>query len=232
MIGYRKNGALRIKRTVAVILTFSLLVCSAGIYLDFKLRTVVLNFAKSSIKTIIINCANQGADKVLRELDVTYDSLAVISRNAEGLATSVEIDSVAANKFKAEVTSAIAKELAKHERVNFKIPITAAFGWYRSSFNFPKFSYTVYVTTTVGSNFKSEFKSAGINQVLHQILMTVSLEADVAMLRDNTNLTTVTEFIVAQTVIVGAVPEAFTSVGHATDEIMEDIFDFGASVSK
>lgn len=231
MISIRKNRYLRVKRTIACFLVFSLIVCSAGIYLDYHLRTVVLKFAKSAAKTVIINCANKAADDVLAELNITYDSLAKISRNSEGLATSVEIDSVAANKFKAEITNAIAKELAKHETVQFTIPVTAAFGWYRSSFQFPKFSYTVHITTTVGSNFKSNFQSAGINQVLHQILMTITLESGVAMTNKDTELSTVTEFIVAQTVIVGAVPDAFTSVGHATDEVMEDIFDFGASAS-
>ena len=95
----------------------------------------------------------------------------------------------------------------------------------------PKLSYTIHITTTVASNFKSNFLRAGINQVLHQIILTVSLECDLGMTDSETEQIITTDFIIAQTVIVGAVPDAFTSVVHATDEMMEDIFDFGAQVS-
>lgn len=230
MISFRKNTRLRITRTIIFLLVILLTVSSAWIYLDFRLRSVAVAFAKSAAKTAVIDCANRASAAVLEELDISYDSLAIVSRNSEGLATSVEIDSVAANRLKSYISDAIGKEMAKCEKVNFSVPLSAAFGMYFTSAQWPKLKYSVHITTTVASNFKSSFQSAGINQVLHQILMTVDLESDLAMLEGNTEQVATTEFIVAQTVIVGAVPEAFTSVGHATDEVMEDIFDFGASV--
>lgn len=232
MIYQRKNIKLRVNRTIIFILVVSLIVSAFTLFLDFRLRTVVKNFAKSAVKTVITNCANRASMRALDELMVSYDTLARISRNESGLATSVEIDSVVANKVKSHISDEIAKDLASYETVNFSVPIFAAFGLYYTSLQWPRLKYTVHITTTVVSNFKSNFQSAGINQVLHQILMTVNLESNIAVLGGNTEQIATTEFIIAQTVIVGAVPDAFTSVGHATDEIMEDIFDFGAGVSK
>ena len=228
MIEIRNNKALRVRRFVALLLFLTVFLSAFAIYTDFRLRAVVLNFAKSAAKTVIINCANKGAEKVLKELDVSYDEIAVVSRNEQGLATSVEIDAVAANRFKAQISDAIAEEMAKHEEVEFRVPVTAAYGWYITSFQVPKLNYSVQLTTTVGSNLKSNFLTAGINQVLHQIILTINLESGLAMPNQETEVNTFTEYIIAQTVIVGAVPDAFTSVGHATDEVMEDIFDFGA----
>ncbi|MBO5853000.1 MAG: sporulation protein YunB [Clostridia bacterium] len=205
------------------------MLASFTVYLDYRLRTVVKAFAKSAVKTVVTDCANRASYKVLNELEVDYSSLAKISRNEEGLATTVEIDSSTANKVKSYISNEISNMLASYEDVTFSVPLFAAFGIYYTTLKWPKLDYTVHITTTVVSNFKSNFQSAGINQVLHQILLEVGLESDVAVLGGNTEQFTTTSFIVAETVIVGAVPDAFTSVGHATDEIMEDIFDFGAS---
>jgi sporulation protein YunB len=209
-----------------------MLLLTVTLFFDYRLRHIVKTFAKSSVKTMVIDCANKASYRVLSDLQISYDDLAVISRNTEGLATSVEINSVEANRLKSIICDEISKELAKREEVTFSVPLSAAFGMYFTSMKWPKLKYTVHITTTVASNFKSNFQSAGINQVLHQILMTVNLECDLGMLETDTEQITTTDFIIAQTVIVGAVPDAFTSVGHATDEMMEDIFDFGAGVSK
>ena len=229
MIHKRRNVRIRLSRTIIFVLVISLMLASFTVYLDYRLRTVVKAFAKSAVKTVVTDCANRASYKVLNELEVDYSSLAKISRNEEGLATTVEIDSSTANKVKSYISNEISNMLASYEDVTFSVPLFAAFGIYYTTLKWPKLDYTVHITTTVVSNFKSNFQSAGINQVLHQILLEVGLESDVAVLGGNTEQFTTTSFIVAETVIVGAVPDAFTSVGHATDEIMEDIFDFGAS---
>ncbi len=232
MIEVRKNTRLRVIRIVAFIMSLVMALLAVTLFFDYRLRQVVKAFAKSTVKTVVIDCANQASHRVLSDLEISYSDLAIISRNAEGLATSVEINSVEANRIKSIISDEISKELAKREEITVSVPLFAAFGVYFTSAKWPKLKYTVHITTTVFSNFKSNFQTAGINQVLHQILMTVNLECDLGMLESDTEQKASTDFIIAQTVIVGAVPDAFTSVGHATDEMMEDIFDFGAGVSK
>ena len=231
MIHFRSNIKLRFNRALVFVIIISVILSSAAVYVDIRLREVAKNFAKSAVKTALINATNSACERVMRDTDITYDQLAVISRNEQGLATSVEINTISANYLKSLLTNAIAKELASIPSVSFSIPIGTAFGIHYSYFDIPKINYTVHITTTVGSDFESAFYSAGINQVLHQILLTVNMESDLAMKRSNTETLTSIRFLVAQTVIVGAVPDAFTEVGSATDEVMEDIFDFGAGVT-
>ena len=47
---------------------------------------------------------------------------------------------------------------------------------------------------------------------------------------DNTQ-TVSTKYIVSETVIVGDVPEAFTNINGADDEITDDIVDHGAKIN-
>ena len=229
MITFRKNTRLRLVRSLVFILILAVLCSAFWVFADFRLRAVAQNFAKSAVKTLVLDSANAAMLSAVQELNVAYDDIAKISRNEQGLATSVEIDSVAANKMKAYICNAVSKELSSRQDVSFKVPLSAAFGLYYSSLAYPRLSYTVGITTTVYANFDSVFVGAGINQVLHQIVLNLSLESDLAMKGAKTEQIITTNYIVAQTVIVGTVPDAFTSVGHATDEVMEDIFDFGAT---
>ena len=228
MVSFRSNKRLRLKRALVMILLIAAIASTFMVFVDLRLRELVKAFAKSEIKTALINATNRSCERILSDNAVSYDDLAVISRDESGLATSVEIDTVSANLLKATLTNEIAKELALISTRTISVPLCAAFGIYYTSFKTPTISYTVHITTTVTSDFKSNFYSAGINQVLHQIVLNVGLESDIAMLSEKTENSFSTNFLIAQTVIVGAVPEAFTEVKNATDEVMEDIFDFGA----
>lgn len=231
MIYYRRNIKARIKGIIALILIAALILLSGYIYIELKLKAVVKTYALSEAKTMLINSANRATAEVLKELNITYETLVTINRKENGEVNSVQINTVEANKLKTEITNRIATELKNHEKVIFSVPIFAAFGLYYTAFYNPRFSYEVGVTTTVGSNFSGAFKTAGINQVLHQILLDIKLESDLAMTKETTSLNTITSFLVAETVITGVVPDAFTSVVGAQDETIEDIFDHGATIN-
>ena len=231
MIYYRKNIKLKIKRIIAFFLATTFLLLTGYIYIEYRLKAVVRTFAMSEAKTMLINATNRAAAKVLDELEITYEDLVNINRKENGEVNSLEINTVEANKIKTEITNGIAKELRNHEKVKFQVPVFAAFGYYYTAFYNPRFSYEAGVTTTVGSDFSGSFQTAGINQVLHQILLEIKLESDLAMPKTNTSLITDTSFLVAETVITGVVPDAFTSVTGAQDETIEDIFDHGATIN-
>ena len=231
MIYRRKNIFARIKGIVALCLVAALLLLSGYVYLEYKLKAVVRTFAMSEAKTMLINAANKAAQEVLEETKITYDQLVIIDRKESGEVNSVSINTSLANELKVKINNRIAEKLRKHEKVKFSVPIFAAFGFYYTAFYNPRFTYEVGVTTTVGSDFSGAFESAGINQVLHQILLDIKLESDLAMPKTNTTLNTITSFLVAETVITGVVPDAFTSVIGAEDETIEDIFDHGATIN-
>ncbi len=231
MIYYRPNIASKVKGALALILVATLLILTGYIYIETRLKSVVRTYALSESKTMLINAANRAAEEVLNELKITYESIVSINRKDSGEVNSVQINTIEANHLKTAINNRIAKKLSEQSKVKFSVPIFAAFGFYYTAFFNPRFSYEVGVTTTVGSNFSGVFRSAGINQVLHQILLDIKLESDLAMTNTTTSLNTITSFLVAETVIAGVVPDAFTSVIGANDEIVEDIFDHGATIN-
>ena len=57
------------------------------------------------------------------------------------------------------------------------------------------------------------FTQAGINQTLHQLTMSVLVDVSVLVLGETASFTVTSEVVVAETVIVGDVPDTFFQAG-------------------
>ena len=63
------------------------------------------------------------------------------------------------------------------------------------------------------ASFVSHFSQAGINQTLHQLTMEVSVDVAVLVLAKTESFPVTSQVVVAETVIVGAVPQTFLQTG-------------------
>ena len=61
--------------------------------------------------------------------------------------------------------------------------------------------------------FNSSFTQAGINQTLHQLSMSVLVDVSVLVLGEAASFTVTSEVVVAETIIVGDVPDTFFQTG-------------------
>ena len=63
------------------------------------------------------------------------------------------------------------------------------------------------------ASFTSNFTEAGINQTLQQLLMNVSVDVTVLVLGRTESFTVTSQVVVAETIIVGQVPDTFFQSG-------------------
>ena len=63
------------------------------------------------------------------------------------------------------------------------------------------------------ASFSSRFTEAGINQTLQQLIMEVSVDVTVLVLGKTDSFTVTSQVVVAETVIVGQVPNTFLQTG-------------------
>ncbi len=61
-----------------------------------------------------------------------------------------------------------------------------------------------------GAQFESHFSQAGINQTLHQLHMVIQVEGTVLVLGQTVSFSVSSDVMVAETVIVGDVPNSFS----------------------
>ncbi|MBO7218047.1 MAG: hypothetical protein J6V50_05035 [Clostridia bacterium] len=224
----RSNKKLRITRLLAFLIACVILLGSVSIYIEFRLRDVAVTFARNAVSSALSSAINIAALRLIKENGLTYEKVASLGRDSEGRVTSAEIDTNEINSFKASLAEEVQKELARQNEITVKVPLLAAFGIYYTYLSYPKISYTLGTATIVSSNYKSEFYDAGINQVLHRISVVITTAGNLALPGHDEKIEEITDFTVAETVIVGAVPEAFTNIDYANEDVVDDVFDYGA----
>ena len=67
------------------------------------------------------------------------------------------------------------------------------------------------------SSFESEFRSAGINQTLHRIKLCLTATVRVILPGHSQSLIVSAEAPIAENIIVGDVPQAYTNVANEED---------------
>jgi len=193
---------------------------------------VIINYAESQATSIVFNIANDEIEKEMARQGVTYNDIVKLSKNSENNISALEIDAVKINQMKSRISSQISKEIGKYEEYNISVPIGTLTGnEYLLGFG-PKIKFRMKITSSVFTGFESNFYSAGINQVLHQVVIKVKIKGNLVLPWNTKGFETNTDVIAAQTVLVGVVPDAFTNVIEADGgEIASEIFDYGAELN-
>ena len=74
----------------------------------------------------------------------------------------------------------------------------------------------------------SRFESCGINQTRHQILLSVEVQAGAILSQYRVDVEVPTEYVLAETVLVGSVPDSYTHVLTDDQELLGEINDYKA----
>jgi sporulation protein YunB len=222
----RRKNSLKVK-IIAILLCITVLLSVCY----FKMQPVIMRFAVSTAETIMLNSANEAVIKILEENNVTYSDIARLSLNDNGYVSSLEIDVYEINNLKSRISNETARIIEEKEYFEVSIPIGTFLGnTYTAGFG-PKVKFKMQLTTTAIVDFSHEFRSAGINQVLHIINVDMNIGGSLIIAGFNRGINVKTSAIAAQTVIVGATPDAFTNVIESEkDNTGGLINDYGAII--
>lgn len=195
----------------------------------YKMLPVIKRYAESVAETVMLNSANEAVIAVLKDEDITYDEIAKLSRAEDGTVQSLEIDVYKINNLKSRISNEISRIIGGREEYKVSIPVGSFFDTPYTSGIGPKVPFKMQMTTTAFVDFTHEFRSAGINQVLHLIHIKINIRGSFVTAWYTGSITTQTTAIAAQTVIVGATPDAFTNVIEDVDDNTAGLInDYGA----
>ena len=218
------------KKAVMRLCCFALcLICFFCFYFQ-RIRPLVIRCAVSYAESMFLRSADRAVVQILSEENIGYADIVRLSRNADGAVTSVETDIVKIDTLKCRISDALSQMIAGQEYYEVAIPLGALFsktlidGWG------PKIRFKMQLTATARVNFSHEFKSEGINQVLHLVMVDMDVSGSLVVLGHNRGLDASTSVFAAQTLIVGNVPGAFTEVNQGmTQDTAGTINDYGAN---
>ncbi len=223
-----KRRRFRKKRgiVITVVLIFCLILSSLTY---FWMHPVIMRYAVSVAETTMLNAANEAIVNILDENNISYDDIVNLSNNDDGYVTSLEIDIYSVNNLKSKISSKTASNVEANEFYEVSIPIGTFLGnTYTAGFG-PKIKFKMQLTSTAFVDFSHEFKAAGINQVLHIIIVNIDIRGSLVIAGYNKGINAKTSAIAAQTVIVGKTPDAFTNVIESENDNTGGLInDYGA----
>ncbi len=222
----RKN-----KIRFVVLLLVLLIMMYCVMQCDSRLRVLVNNYAHSKAKILSNSVINDSVYQFLNQNKIKYNEIVLINNDGEGNVTSVEFDTVLLTKIKSGVISEIQSNINKTKSTVMNIPVGTLSGNQFLNNRGPRIRIELDISSAVYSKISSKFISAGINQTLHQITLSISTDIFFIMPWYRSSGGYQTEFIIAETIIVGKVPDAYTNViEYPGSNVAGELFDYSAEV--
>lgn len=177
------------------------------------LSTVIVDLAVSEAYDNITYTVNEVlAEEVIAET-IDYNDMVSLLTDNNGNITALVTNMANVNYLQAKITNAIVKKFAESDVTKVEIPLGSLFGNAFLSGHGPRISANILSVTNVNTTFRNEFSDAGINQTRHRIMMDVDVTLGILLAGYQNRWDTVTtEITVAETVIVGSVPNTYANL--------------------
>lgn len=167
-------------------------------------------YAENKIKGDVTNKINANIADYLYRNDVHYSDIAKINYSSTGSIVSITIDSVYLNIIATELSQIIYNNIEIGEN-EYGIPLGNISGSKFLSGRGPKINVRISHVGSVVHSINSELISGGINQTLHRINIVFDVVISCLAPFNETKSTIRTQIAVAESIIVGEVPEVLLS---------------------
>lgn len=201
----------RKKLFICIILVF-IPVALLAVFIGFEIRItpVITAMAESRARNIATETVNDAVKKVLCDGNFGYENLVDVTRDEKGEITSVTVDSVGTNSLCSAIRGEIVDSLSALGEKQVSIPIGTLTGIDILTGRGPRLNVTIALSGSATTSITNEFQTAGINQTRHQMIMNISTKIFIIMQSGNISTDIDNSIVVAETVIVGSVPEIYS----------------------
>ena len=194
-----------------------------------NLRTAVVSMAEHRTRLMAEAAMNDGIETILADLEDV--PLVEVVRNGEGEVRAVEVRMQAVNRVKIRVTRQILQNLRMAGTIGrLKIPLGSLLGGGLLAGKGPGLTYRFLPEGSVSTRILSRFEACGVNQTRHQLLLSVEIRGCAILAWYPVEVEVPTEYVLAETVVVGGIPESYTQVLTGDSELVRDINDYRAEI--
>ena len=201
--GLRRIGFIVLLLLIILVVIFALL--------RNRYRLTIRDLAEISVKNATSDLANDAIAKQIENGSIQYDRMVYFEKDLNGRITALKIGEV--NHLKTDILNIINGKILALDAADIGIPIGSLFLPELFSGKGPAIPVHILAIRNSDAAFTSHFAQAGINQTLHQLIMEVNVDAAVLVLGQTSTFSISSQVVVAETVIVGQVPNTFIQAG-------------------
>ncbi len=193
-------------------------------------RPIVKQMASYTAEQLTAKAISDGVIEVLAKTDIKYEDIVEITKNTDGELTSLSVNLFKINKLKSEVTLKITEMINEYDKIELSVPFgsviaTAARMELFSGIG-PMIPVEIMPQGSVFTDFDNTFTATGINQTKHTV--SLKIKAKISMITPE-NITSATETVslipIAESIIVGKIPDTYTVLETSPEILREDILN-------
>ena len=203
----------KIRHFLYFLLLFLIVSVILLILFRFRYREIIRELAETQVKNTTSDLTNDAIAKQIAEGVIQYDRIVFFEKDIDGRITALKTNMSEINRLKTDILNIINDEILALDTSDIGIPLGNFLIPEILSGKGPVIPVHVLSIRNSDANFASSFVQAGINQTLHQLTMTVSVDVAILVLGQTDSFTITSEVVVAETVIVGNVPNTFLQTG-------------------
>ncbi len=210
MLYYKRRKSRPVVKIIRrIILSVLLSVLTVIVYCEIHLMDFRPEYIRTQAEILSVNSVCDAANSTIEKLNYNYDDIAKIVYSDSGIVQAIETDSMKINRIKSEITRSVQNEIAKVYDNDVDIPIGAFTNITVLSNWGPCINMNFNLTGSFSSEIVSTFEQAGINQTIHHIRLMLTSKIMTTSLDYSGNITFTTDFEIAQSIIVGQIPNYY-----------------------
>lgn len=178
-----------------------------------KYHAAIRTLAQTQVMNSTSDLINDAIDRQIDNGNIHYDRIVYFEKDLNGRITALKTNMSEVNRLKTAILNLINDEILALDTSDIGIPIGSLFLPELLAGKGPSIPVHIMSIRNSDASFTSNFTEAGINQTLQQLIMEVSVDVSVLVLGQTNSFTVTSQVVVAETIIVGQVPDTFLQAG-------------------
>lgn len=189
------------------------------------LRTMLGGLAVTRVSNLVGTVVTEAVSDAINSGEIQYNNLISLEKNTSGGIAAMQSNMAEFNRLQSAITQDILNRLGEMSDIDLVIPVGTLTGSALLAGRGPGFTVRMQTTGSCSARFENQFSHAGINQTTHSIILYVDVSMSILLPGFRTGTDVSNSFSVAETIIVGDVPDTYTYFDSGND-IQDDAFEY------
>lgn len=204
----------RRSRKKLFLLTAAAVMIVVAVWMTGRMQPLVRELAKAKVENRGQNVINAAIELQLEHGQIDYGNIIFLEKDVDGNVTALKTNIAEVNRLKTQTLAMTDTMLLDMDVDEVGLPLGSVIFPTFFSGSGPKLPVKVLSISNSDADFRNVFSEAGINQTAHQIMMDVVIDMTILTPVGTDTVRVTSSVVVAETVIVGHVPESYVNVGE------------------
>ena len=201
------------RKLCKIVIAIVVIAMIALVFFRIKYHETICSLAETQVKNSTSDLINDAIDAQIDKGNIQYDRIVYFEKDLNGKITALKTNMSEVNRLKTSILNIINDEILAMDTTDLGIPLGSLVLPEVMSGRGPQIPIQVMSISNSDAGFESYFTQAGINQTLQKLTMTICVDVSILVLGRTESFTVSSEVVVAETIIVGQVPDTFFQTG-------------------